>query len=134
MRGTQWQPSRSLLALSGTLLALAAVAGRSPNQQLCLGATALHGASWHQLPRGWGWGVSSAAGEAPFIGLCLPALIRGSHETGETGVAAIQQTPRPASLQSLGPASHSTVKAHKPIKPSMLIGCDSLFCYLAFSY
>lgn len=34
----------------------------------------------------------------------------------------------------LEPAPASPLKTHKPIKPSVLIGCDSSFCYLAVHY
>ena len=150
MRGTQRQTLRSLPALSGTLLGLAVVAGCSPHKRVCLGAKTLCGVSLHRLPRGcpslsagsgWGWGVHTPV-------RCHIRALPGKHphrppapgsQPREPADRGGCDPPDPSPCLSPVPLAWSrpvtsTLKAHKPIKPSMLTGCDSSFCYLAFSY
>lgn len=85
------------------------------------------------------WGGAEPASTCIFLGKAVPWCCPSDPPEAGTGQGWLPPTgpltlpqPWPSDLQPAPPAS--ALKTHKPIKPGVLIGCDSSFCCLAFGY
>lgn len=82
-----------------------------------------------QLAFSWTQAAPVSRGAAPLTHLRWDGM--GQGWLPPTGPLTLPR-PWPSGLEPAPPAS--ALKTHKPIKPGVLIGCDSSFCCLAFGY